>query len=116
MDIFIFNETNLSETNLIDWVTALMPIILSISVVLFTYLQWRLAKKKRQDDLYDKRYRVYDKIREFSKSVVNDRGQWKKHRKLLTEAMCHEFLFNEDVNSFMNKAWGSIMKKSDGLS
>ncbi|MDB2550538.1 hypothetical protein N9X24_01580 [Rickettsiales bacterium] len=60
---------------------------------------------KRKDDLYDKRYKVYEKLREFAKSVIDERGNIEKQKNLLKEAMFHEFLFNDDVKSFMNEIY-----------
>lgn len=94
-----------NEKNLMDILSTIIPIILSLIAVYFTHQQLKIAKMKREDDLYDKRYMVYNKLRDFANSVMNERGQVTVHRSLLREAMLHEFLFKKDIKEFMTEAW-----------
>lgn len=101
MNILILNETGL-----FDWFATIVPIILSGVIVFFTFEQVKIAKIKRKDDLYDKRYKVYDKFREFASSVVYKIDKIEEHKELLREIVSNEFLFNDDVRNFIKEVSG----------
>lgn len=107
MDFLLINFTGTS----IDW-SNVVTIILSAATVLvsgvtvyFARKQVEIAKMQRKDNLYDKRYAVYKKYREFATSVIDEKNKINKHRNLLREAMFHEFLFNDDMKIFMDEIW-----------
>ena len=88
-----------------DYLKVCSDFALPLATVFFAYQQARISELKRKDDLYDKRYRVYGKLREFAESITDKKGNFELHRKLLREAMLHEFLFKDDLNDFMKEIW-----------
>ncbi len=86
----------------IDW-SDVTAIILSAVTAYLAYQQVKVAEMQRKDDLYDKRYAVYEKLCKLRKSIVDDRQNVSQQKELLIEAMSQKFLFNEDVNSFMEE-------------
>jgi hypothetical protein len=77
--------------------------LLAAATIYFAWQQVKISKMQRSDNLYDKRYFAYEKYREFAQSIIDKRNNFVLHLKLLSEAMLHEFLFNDDIKNFSNK-------------
>ena len=60
-----------------DWVdiaAAFFPIIISFVAVYFTYVQFKLAEKKREDDLFDRRFDLYNRTIAWTQAVSKEYG------------------------------------------
>lgn len=69
--------TNLSsdlKTNL-DWVIAVTPIIISITVAIVGFFQYRINRQKFRLDLYNRRFAVYSKTLQYLQSHYNSKEQ-----------------------------------------
>lgn len=79
--------------------------IFSLTTAYLAYQQLKIVKMQRKDNLYDRRYLVYEKLREFAQSIIDERCDPILHRKLLRESMLQEFLFKDDIKNFMKEIW-----------
>lgn len=73
--------------------TAIVPIAISCAVAYIAYQQHKLAKERFKLDLFEKRYAVYEKIRNFILNVVY------KNRDGYIEMLDTESKFQESIHS-----------------
>ena len=52
--------------------TGVISTLSTFVIALFTIFQWKIAKNKRQDDLFNLRYKLYEKIINFIIEIKND--------------------------------------------
>jgi hypothetical protein len=52
--------------------TGVISTLSTVLIASVTFLQWKIAKNKRQDDLFNLRYKLYEKIIEFIIEVKTD--------------------------------------------
>jgi hypothetical protein len=75
------------------------------------YLQWRTAQQKAALDLFDKRYKVYETVKNSVDQVVKnapdfDKDREKELRKAVNEAY---FFFGDDVHHYLESVWDNIV-------
>jgi len=108
-----------NEKDWIDVFTALMPILLSGFAVYFTYQQNQISKRKRNDDLYDKRFEVYNQFLNFLNLMNFEKG-WSDELSDLffNKIKPKHFLFGIEIKSLIDdveKKYREIGSfKSDG--
>ncbi len=77
-------------------------LFLSIAVVAIAWQQWRVAENKLRLDLFDRRYKVYDAIRNFLRRMLGearfDQSDWFEFYAGIADA---EFLFGSDVLDYL---------------
>lgn len=89
----------------IDWIgilsASLTPTI-AVAALILGVLQYRLAKQRRKDDLFDKRYAFYNNLRRIWLSTGTGAGPdekpWIDYEDLIPFAIEAEFLFGKDIS------------------
>ncbi len=92
----------------VQYLQALGPITITIVFGIFASLiafnQWKTAKNKLNFDLFDKRFLVWQKCRQFSVAIVQKRDFNYEILPDFYDAMGQaQFLFDEDVNGFLKE-------------
>lgn len=88
----------------IDIIAAFFPIIISGFAVYFTFAQFKLAAKKRKDELFDKRFPVYDRLVRWCGEIYHEGGYTAKlHRDLIELKHESHFLFGKAVSSLFDE-------------
>ncbi len=59
-------------TELVSRYIDIISVLSTFAIALFAALQWRIAKNKRQDDLFNLRYKLYGKIIDFIIEIKAD--------------------------------------------
>ncbi len=89
-------------TNWVDVLSALLTPTIALAAVVLGFLQYRLAKQRRKDDLFDRRYAFYESVRKmWMNTGVNAPPNTDPDLDVLdlvTLAYEAEFLFGEDIS------------------
>jgi len=88
--------------------------LLSVAVLVISYLQWHLAKRKRKDDLFKLRYEFYKKITEYIKDaslIDHTKGYeypfevfWEYHIEFVENIIIEaKFLFGINIANYLRE-------------
>jgi hypothetical protein len=103
------------------WYVALAPLFSLASTAIIgafaAYIGWRqmkTARTKLQFDLYDKRYPIYDSCnRIISELCLNNNVTPESMSRFREETAGAEFIFDNDIGSYIDKIWWAISDNSD---
>ena len=92
-----------NEKDWIDVFSVFVPILLAGFAVYYTRQQNQIAKRKRNDDLYEKRFEVYDQFLTFINLMNMEKGWSEK----LTDIFFNKikpkhFLFGSEIKSLID--------------
>lgn len=109
------------EKDWIDITVALFPVFISGVALLFTWAQFSLAKKKRNDDLFDKRHPIYMDLLCWARKANSEKGfKGELCDELVRLKLESRFLFSADVVNLFEKIEGKYrgicIYKDDGIS
>ncbi len=76
---------------------AIITAIVGVFGLLFTYLQFRIARQKRKDDLFNIRYEFYSKISKVWISTYNSENPTLDIADLIPISEKAEFLFGKEI-------------------
>jgi hypothetical protein len=95
----------------VQYLQALLTPTIAVAVSIIAYRQWRTAHSKLVLDLFEKRLSVYHQVRK-AIAVVNTTGKTSREAELnLLEAIdAAEFLFGDDVRSYLEGMWHRFLK------
>ncbi|MFM2345132.1 MAG: hypothetical protein RLZZ210_1745 [Pseudomonadota bacterium] len=87
----------------------LTPIMQLIATAYIGYQQWQTNKKKNEIDLYEKKWRIYEKTHEMLAIFID--GNQKNHttRQIRTTLCYSEWIFQKDIINYIN----DILSKGD---
>lgn len=88
----------------LSFLSGLLTPIIAILAIYIGYKQYRIQRYKMKYDLYDRRFKVFERIKEFittfgTKNVVES-GEIGKFYSSIIE---HQFLFDNDINEFIDE-------------
>lgn len=75
----------------------IITIIVAVIGLLFTILQFNLAKKKRKDDLFNLRYEFYNNVSKIWIATSNQSNPPLNNTDLISITQKAHFLFGEDI-------------------
>lgn len=85
-------------TNYTQWITLAVAATACFAAV----MQWRVNRKRLSLDFYDRRYKVFDAVKTFLASVVQEAQVTADARKaLFRDTSPAQFLFGEDVQEYI---------------
>lgn len=88
-----------------DWVD-LLTALLTPTIVLFgsliAFLQWRTNRNRLKHELFDRRYKQYEAVRDYLGSMLTS-GRVENNLVLLSQTRGMEFLFDEDICKFVRE-------------
>ncbi|MDX8530086.1 hypothetical protein RFM41_12105 [Mesorhizobium sp. VK25A] len=95
----------------VQYLQSLLTPTIALAVGIIAYRQWKTAHSKLVLDLFEKRLDVYRHVRS-AVSVVNTTGKTSREAELaLLEAInAAEFLFGDDVRSYLEGMWHRFIK------
>ena len=86
-----------------------IEILIAISLVCIAYQNWRIQKDKLRLDLYDKRYKIFQAIKDLSTSFLkNGVTNRKDLNQFIIDTSEVDFLFEDDIKENIDE----IRKKS----
>ena len=97
---------------LIEFIVVATPIISTVVAMIglgvavwVAFTQRRIQKRQIQQNLFDKRFAVYNAVRELLMTIVRADGRfdWKECVQYLYTVESAEFLFGDDVNKHLLK-------------
>ncbi|WP_019531421.1 hypothetical protein [Dasania marina] len=93
-------------TPIIDFFTALIPIAIAALGSYIAVQQYRTNRRKLQIDLFDKRYAVYDAIRNYIIVVIQgNQKDLALQQAFSAGTVGAEFLFNKEIKEYINQLW-----------
>jgi hypothetical protein len=99
--------TQRSEMATLQWIVAAVTAIL---VVLVAFLQWRTAQQKAVLDLFDRRYAVYQVVRNAVSTMTSNPNAFDHDREIeFMDAIEHAyFFFGDDVCRYLEQLRSAI--------
>jgi hypothetical protein len=95
------------RTTVVNWLTAFIALI----VACITVLQWITARQKVLLDLFDKRYAVYEELREIIRQhVTNGVDSFEDVEKFGRATSRAQFLFGTEVTTFLEERLSDLFK------
>lgn len=91
---------------MIDFFTALIPIALAALGSYIAIQQYRTNRQKLKIELFEKRYAIYEAVREYMGAIVRKRYPTEKEQKqFLVETKGASFLFDDEIMKFIEEVW-----------
>jgi hypothetical protein len=82
-------------------VLAIIPLFLSLTIVIFAGLQWRISSNRLRLDLFDRRYKVYDTAKKFLSLTIREAKFESDLIAFNIGVADAEFLFESDVLQYL---------------
>jgi len=84
---------------------ALLTPVVAMAAVGIGFLQWHLSRSRFRQELFDRRYRIFDEVRRFLQVCAKDPCASEEDRlRFLREAKGAGFLFSLEIEKFVNQA------------
>ena len=91
--------------------SALLTLVLSVIATLIIIFQYLLQKNRWRLDLFDKRYDIYERVGNFLSQISQHREIADEQLfSFLRETKTCEFLFNKEINSFIDDLYKKALK------
>nr|WP_320136637.1 hypothetical protein [uncultured Amphritea sp.] len=91
---------------MIDFFTALIPIALAALGSYIAIQQYRTNRQKLKIELFEKRYAIYDAVREYMGAIIRKRhSNENEQQQFLVETKGAAFLFDDEIIKFIEDVW-----------
>lgn len=99
-------QTLEKHTILIEFLSSLMPIILTILGLYIAIQQYRTNRKRIKIDLFEKRFSVFVAINKFISAIAKEGGVTQEQRmEFISDTRGAEFLFDKKIKLYIDKIW-----------
>ena len=93
----------MSFENTIQILTGLLTPVIAVLAVIIAYRQYKTAKQKLAFDLFDRRLRIYEEVRNFLLIIIRDADvEYAESTKFINSVTEAEFLFGKEVVQYLN--------------
>lgn len=91
---------------MIDFFIALIPIVLASLGAYIAIQQYRTNRKNLKIELFEKRYVIYEAVREYMGAIVRKRYPTEnEQQQFLVETKGASFLFDDEIMKFIEEVW-----------
>jgi hypothetical protein len=97
----------------LDTLSGFLTPLIAISMGIIAYRQWRDSRYKIKIDLFDKRMKIYEIVKD-QLLVVNRDNEPKINHNLMYSAISQsKFLFNDKVHNSINEIYSKILETTN---
>ena len=101
-----FLEKLESNKIIIDFLSSLLPIVLTVFGLYIAIQQYRTNRKRIKNDLFDRRYAVFSAILEFISKIAKGGSVTQEDRiEFMSSTRGAEFLFDKTIKDYIDEIW-----------
>lgn len=103
-----------SSGNSISWFNIMQFVLTAVIALTTTWIarqQYKVNKKRLKNELYDKRFEVYQLVDSFINDILREgKTSFDKAREFYIEASLSKFLFDDDINIYIKDLYNKAIK------
>lgn len=86
---------------ILEFLPSILAVVVAAAVAWISWLQWKTNESRRRQELFDKRYEIFEQTQMFIRETLNGRAQGpviSEFQRLIPKA---RFLFSKEIAAFM---------------